>query len=175
MSKIIILYSTTDGHTIKISQRIQSVLENTGHNVKILPIASSNSAELLAADKIIIGASIRYGKHKKEVIDFISENKTLLEEKVSAFFSVSVVARKPNRNTPETNPYFKRFLSRVSWEPNAIGIFAGKIDYPKYSVLDRLMIRLIMFMTKGPTDPNAVVEFTDWEQVERFGKMVGEL
>jgi menaquinone-dependent protoporphyrinogen oxidase len=35
------------------------------------------------------------------------------------------------------------------------------------------MIRLIMFITKGPTDPKAVIEFTDWQQVESFGRLIG--
>jgi menaquinone-dependent protoporphyrinogen oxidase len=30
-------------------------------------------------------------------------------------------------------------------------------------------------MTHGPTDPTAVVEFTDWEQVEAFGRVVSEM
>jgi menaquinone-dependent protoporphyrinogen oxidase len=29
-------------------------------------------------------------------------------------------------------------------------------------------------MTKGPTDPAAVIEFTDWQQVEAFGRQVCE-
>ena len=37
------------------------------------------------------------------------------------------------------------------------------------------MIRFIMLMTKGPTDPTAVVEFTDWQQVEAFGRQLSEL
>ncbi|WP_370654382.1 flavodoxin domain-containing protein [Rhodoferax sp.] len=48
-------------------------------------------------------------------------------------------------------------------------MFAGKLDYPRYRFVDRFMIRLIMFMTNGPTDPKAVIEFTDWQQVEAFG------
>jgi menaquinone-dependent protoporphyrinogen oxidase len=35
------------------------------------------------------------------------------------------------------------------------------------------MIRFIMWMTKGPTDPNAVVEFTDWEAVDALGHKIG--
>jgi menaquinone-dependent protoporphyrinogen oxidase len=36
---------------------------------------------------------------------------------------------------------------------------------------------LIIYSTtaKGPTDPKAVVEFTDWEQVESFGRRIGEM
>jgi menaquinone-dependent protoporphyrinogen oxidase len=37
------------------------------------------------------------------------------------------------------------------------------------------MIRLIMWITKGPTDPKAVVEFTDWQQVEAFGRLIAEM
>lgn len=175
MNKVLLLYSTTDGHTVHISERIQSVLEKTGHEVKLLPILSVSSIELEDADKVVIGASIRYGRHKKEVIDFVLNNKAVLESKISVFFTVNVVARKAAKNTPKTNPYLKKFLSNVSWKPDKLAVFAGKIDYQKYGVLDRLMIRLIMFMTNGPTNPNSVVEFTDWEAVENFGRVISEL
>jgi len=175
VNKVVILYSTTDGHTVKISQRIKSVLENNGHDVMLLEISSSSRFELSGFDKIIIGASIRYGKHKQEVVDFVSKNSELLENKITAFFTVNVVARKPNKNTPNTNPYLKKFLSNVPWKPDKLAVFAGKIEYKKYSLLDRMIIRLIMFMTNGPTNPNTVVEFTDWEKVEEFGRAVGEL
>ena len=175
MGKVIVLYSTTDGHTIKICQRIQSVLKIAGNEAAVLEIDSAGSDQLAVYDKIIIGASIRYGKHNKNVFDFVAKNEGILKRKSSAFFTVNVVARKSNKNTPETNPYLKKFLSQVSWKPDKLAVFAGKIDYQKYGVFDRVLIRLIMFLTKGPTDPNAVVDFTDWEQVEEFGKIVGEM
>jgi menaquinone-dependent protoporphyrinogen oxidase len=37
------------------------------------------------------------------------------------------------------------------------------------------MIRLIMLMTKGPTDPATVIEFTDWTKVEAFGRVISEM
>jgi menaquinone-dependent protoporphyrinogen oxidase len=54
-----------------------------------------------------------------------------------------------------------------------MAVFAGKIDYQRYGFFDRQMIRLIMWLTKGPTDPMACVEFTDWSDVERFAQRVG--
>ena len=44
-----------------------------------------------------------------------------------------------------------------------------------YDWLDRNMIRLIMWITKGPTNPDADVEFTDWSKVEQFADTVREL
>lgn len=86
-----------------------------------------------------------------------------------------VVARKPGKDQPHTNPYCRKFLRQIAWKPKAAAVFAGKIDYPKYGPLDRFMIRLIMWMTKGPTDPAAVVDFTDWRRVEDFGRMIAAM
>jgi menaquinone-dependent protoporphyrinogen oxidase len=54
-------------------------------------------------------------------------------------------------------------------------VFAGKLDYPRYGFWDRQIIRFIMLLTKGPTDPRAVVEFTDWHEVERFARTVSDM
>lgn len=126
MARILIVYSSTDGHTLRICERLRQVLEPSGAEVR-------------------------------------------------AFFSISIVARKPEKNRPETNPYLGRFLARIRWRPRLVAVVAGRLDYPRYRPLDRLAIRLIMLMTGGPTDPRAVVEFTDWGEVEAFGRRVAAL
>ena len=175
MASILIVYSTTDGHTLKICQRLQQVIEQQAHRVTLISVDDEPDADLTLFDKIVIGASIRYGKHRPEVYDFIARNEKILASKPSAFFSVNVVARKPGKNRPETNPYIKRFQEKTSWQPTALAVFAGKIDYRKYRFRDRQIIRFIMWMTHGPTDPQTVVEFTDWEEVDAFGRRVWAL
>ena len=175
MANILIIYSTTDGHTIKICHRLQDVIEQQAHQVKMVSIQNEPQVDVAAFDKIVIGASIRYGKHSPLIIDFIKKNEQILSEKSNAFFSVNVVARKPNKNQPETNPYMQKFLKQISWHPKKLAVFAGKLDYPRYSFFDRLAIRFIMLMGNGPTNPKAVVEFTDWQQVEAFGKVVSAM
>lgn len=172
MASILIVYSTVDGQTLKICRQLQQVIERQAHRVKLVSIDDEPNADLKLFDKIVIGASIRYGKHRPQVYDFIKRNRTVLESKPSAFFSVNVVARKPEKNKPETNPYIGRFLKKACWRPKELAVFAGKIDYPRYSFRDRQIIRLIMWLTNGPTDPSAVVEFTDWDEVEAFGRRV---
>lgn len=175
MSKILIIYASTDGQTRKICQRLQQVVEQQIHRVTVVAIEDVAPIDVASFDKIIIGASIRYGKHSPLIVNFIEQNRQLLESKPNAFFSVNVVARKPEKSLPEHNPYLQKFLRRISWKPGIVAVFAGKIDYPSYRPLDRFMIRLIMWMTKGPTDPNAVIEFTDWQQVEAFGHTVAAM
>jgi menaquinone-dependent protoporphyrinogen oxidase len=175
MARILIVYSTTDGHTLRICERLRALIEAQGHQVTLVPVADAAAADLESCDKIVVGASIRYGRHSPLVVDFIERNAQALNRKASAFFSVSVVARKPGKNQPHTNPYVRKLLRRIAWRPREVGVFAGKIDYPKYSVLDRLVIRFIMWITSGPTDPKAVVEFTDWRQVEAFGSLIARM
>ena len=169
MSKFLIIYSTTDGHTKIICERIKNFLTD-GNLVELLSLEDSKKVDLSNFEKIIIGASIRYGKHSKELYKFINLNKNILDQKKSAFFSVNVVARKPEKNTAETNPYINKFLKISKWKPNKISVFAGKVDYPNYNFFDKYIIKFIMFITKGPTDTSKSYEFTDWSKVDDFSK-----
>ena len=119
-------------------------------------------------EKVIIGASIRYGRHNKKVQDFVVKNKNILESKKTAFFSVNVVARKEEKSTPETNPYVKKFLAKTNWKPNKVAVFGGKVDYPNYNFINRNVIRFIMMITNGPTNTDNSYEFTNWEMVKKF-------
>ena len=175
MANILLAYSTVDGHTLSICERIAEIVRWEGHDVALVAIDDGPTIDLDAYDKIIIGASIRYGKHRPQVVNLINSNTAKLESRPSAFFSVNVVARKPEKNPPETNPYLQKFLKQISWRPKYMAVFAGKIDYPRYGFWDRLAIRFIMWMTKGPTDPTAVVEFTDWTKVDEFARDFNEM
>ena len=169
MSDFLIIYSSTDGHTKTICEQIINFLNN-GNSVKLVSLDEATKFNLIEFNKIIIGASIRYGKHSNELYNFIKLNKKILEEKKGIFFSVNVVARKPEKNTAETNPYIKKFLKISKWKPERIGVFAGKVDYPNYNFFDKYIIKFIMFVTGGPTDTSKSYEFTDWSKVDDFAK-----
>ena len=175
MANILIIYSTTDGHTLKICKHLQQIIEHTGNHVTLVNVREAKTLDLKPFDKIVIGASIRYGKHSPEIHDFIDQHLHTLETTPSAFFSVNVVARKPEKRNADTNPYVKKFLKQIPWKPKTLAVFAGKIDYQRYGFWDRNIIRMIMWITKGPTDPMTNIEFTDWEQVEAFGRLVCEM
>lgn len=165
MKKKLILYSTTDGQTLKICERIKTKVSS---EIDIVSLDNIKSIKLDLYDLVILGASIRYGKHKLEVSNFVLNNKEVLESKKTAFFSVNAVARKDNKNTPESNPYILKFLKQTNWKPNYVEVFAGKINYPKYNLIDKYIIRFIMWITKGPTNIKNVYEFTDWAKVDHF-------
>ncbi len=169
MKSALIIYSSIDGHTKKISSKIAEYLSER-QNVDLVSLSEVNSLSLKNYQKIIIGASIRYGNYRKDLFEFIEDNLEELIEKENAFFSVNVVARKSEKNSAESNPYVKKFLRATKWEPKNIDVFAGVVDYPTYNYFDKFMIRLIMWITSGPTNTKARFEFTDWDRVKKFAE-----
>ena len=170
----VILYSSTDGQTLKICQEIKAQLELKGLYADLFSIDDATK-ELEQYSLIILGASIRYGVHHKKVIDFINRSKTVLDSVKTVFFSVNLVARKSEKNTPSTNPYVIKFFKNIDWKPTLVEVFAGKLDYKKYPFFDRIMIQFIMWITKGPTNTDTEIEYTDWKKVQTFSEKISTL
>jgi len=167
VARVLMPFWSEYGQTKRICERVRAELVPRGHSAELVPIQQCSPA-IDEFDSILIGASIRHGKHDPSVLQFILNHQALLESKPSAFFSVSLIARKPTRNTPETNPYVKAFIARSPWKPRLVGVFGGELDYQRYGLFNRYAIRLIMTINGGPTDLNTKVEFTNWDEVNRF-------
>ncbi len=114
--KIGIVYATVDGQTLKICTKIKEELLQLNNQVELYSIDDFKD-EITNFDKFIIGSSIRYGVHHKKIIEFINTNKSKLDTTKTAFFSVNLVARKPEKNTPTTNPYVVKFFKTINWKP----------------------------------------------------------
>jgi len=171
MNSTLIIFSTTDGQTQAICKEIASVI-NRDNEVEVISLENVLNINLSNYKQIVLGASIRYGKHDSAVYKFIKNNISILNKKKAVFFTVNAVARKPEKDSPETNPYIQKFLKLSNWNPALIGVFAGKIDYPKYNFVDKQIIRFIMWLTKGPTDTSQTYEFTNWGKVKEFANEI---
>jgi len=172
-SKLLILYSTVDGHTKHICEYMSEKL-NKKKEITISPIEDSKQFNLSDFSEIVLGASVRYGYHRKNVYEFINTYKAILEKKKTAFFSLNLTARKPEKNTPDTNPYIIKFLKKVQWEPTIKGVFAGRLDYPSLDCANKLAILFIMVITNGPKDISQVYELTDWKKVDQLIESISE-
>ena len=165
LMKTLILYSTHDGQTQKIASFIANVIKE---NVEVKSI--HDEFDLQAYDRIMIGASIRYGHFNKQLYKMLEKHTALLNQKTTSFFGVNLTARKPEKSTPETNVYVRKFLQRMTWKPTISAVFAGALLYPRYKFFDRIMIQLIMRITGGETDPTKEIEYTDWQKVRSFSE-----
>ena len=165
--KKIFIYSSSNGQSLKICEALNKNKESL-----IIDMDMLKTTKLDNFDQIVIGASVKYGDHNKKVYEFVKKNRALLEKKKTVFFSVNATARKSEKNTPKTNPYIIKFLKKTNWTPDHIGVFAGMIDFPNYNFIEKYIIKLIMWITNGPTDTSKTFEFTNWEDVKKFSEEI---
>ena len=90
MQKAVIIYSTTDGQTKRICEFLKQKLE-AKINIDLFSIEEIDQAELNLYDKIIIGASIRYGKHSPKLYKFIEKNIEVLKANFTAFLTLPLL------------------------------------------------------------------------------------
>ena len=174
MPHTLIVYATTDGQTRRISERIQQVFRDSGQQTTLADIDEAAQVDPADFDGFIAGASVRYGKHDPEMAAFLEGNRDAINRVPNAFFSVNLIARKPEKRNLEGNKYLRKFLERLSFSPMHVEIIAGKLDYPSYRFIDRIMIQMIMKITGGPNDGTSVIEYTDWDQVDGFAARMAE-
>ncbi|WGW00357.1 menaquinone-dependent protoporphyrinogen IX dehydrogenase [Vibrio sp. YMD68] len=173
--KALFLYSSQDGQTKKIIHYIQQELDL--NECDVIDIHQADTVELGKYERVLIGASIRYGHLNKKLYQFIQNHQSSLESGKSAFFCVNLTARKEEqgKDTPEGSVYIKTFLNKSPWKPKLIGVFAGALYYPRYKWIDKVMIRFIMKLTGGETDTSKEVEYTNWSKVTLFAKQFNDM
>ena len=86
MLPTLIAYSTTDGQTLQICQHLQQTLQSRGQRAVVMPVAQAQELDLADFGVLVLGASIRYGRHQREVQRFISQHHAALNRQPSVFF-----------------------------------------------------------------------------------------
>jgi menaquinone-dependent protoporphyrinogen oxidase len=160
------------GHTARIARRICASVAAAGGAGEMMDIneASHEGVDWGRYDVVAVGAPVLYGTYHKSVFLFVEKHRAALESKPNSFFNVSVVARTPEKATVEGNRYLQKFLELSPWRPKDLKVIAGKVDYPSWPWYDTLAIQMIMKMTKGPTDRRAVIDYTNWDDVQAYGE-----
>ena len=171
MSRIALLYMSREGQTRKIIHRIEAALSAKGHSCHAVAVDQAAAVTSLAdADAVMLGCSIRYGKHHPAFREFVKKHLEVLNAKPLFFFSVNLTARKPHRAQPYNNRYLVKYLKSSALRPDQVEVFAGALKYSTYDVFNKRMIQLIMKITGGSTDTSEDIEFTDWRRVISFAQ-----
>ncbi len=148
---------------------------NTRSPPQDLAVAQPAPEDLAAASVIVLVAAVRYGKHLPEADRFLAAYRSLAAPPPLALASVNLTARKPGKTTATGNAYLRKTIARHRLAPAVAVAFAGRLDYRRYGWLDRQIIRFIMLLTGGPTDPDTCIEYTSWQAVDDFAARIAGL
>jgi menaquinone-dependent protoporphyrinogen oxidase len=174
MKSVLVLYWSLRGHTARVARRICNSVVAAGGRAEMMDLkeAIHEGVDWSRYDVVVLGAPVIYGVYDKAILEFVKAHKAQLDAMPNSFFNVSVVARTPAKATVEGNRYMQKFLQVSAWKPRDLKVIAGKVDYPSWRWYDVVMIQLIMKMTHGPTDRRTVIDYTDWDDVDAYGRHV---
>jgi menaquinone-dependent protoporphyrinogen oxidase len=172
-----LFYATRDGQSRRIAERIASRLAENG--IPALPhdlaVASANARKLVEARLVVVVAAVRYGRPLPEAEQFLESYRALRHPPLLVLLSVNLTARKPGKDTADGNPYLRKSIARHRLAPALALAIAGRLDYSRYGWLDRQLIRFIMKLTGGPTDPKTCIDYTPWHVVDDLAARIAEL
>jgi menaquinone-dependent protoporphyrinogen oxidase len=171
VSKILIAYGTSEGQTARIAERIAGVIREHGHEAVPADVkrATPDPAEY---DAVIVGASVRRGRHQTQVGEYVRETREALERLPTAFFSVSLAICEPTEaGRKEAEGYAEEFFRLTRWHPGKVALFAGALRYTRYGVFTRWIMKRIARGKGSPDlDTSRDYEYTDWDGVTRFAE-----
>lgn len=172
---VLLLYASTHGHTARIAGRIAEAVRGADIEVDVRDAKRDAPAELSQYDGVVVGASLHGAHHQHEIVDWVKDHLEPLEDRQTAFFSVSLTAAEDTEEAREaTRKCIEDFEAETGWRPGRTVAVAGALQYREYDVFTRTLIRLMMKRGGHPTDTSHDHDYTDWDAVDRFGREFAE-
>jgi menaquinone-dependent protoporphyrinogen oxidase len=172
MSRIVVVFGTTDGQTAKIARRMADVLLNEQDSVDLFDTRAPLPARPLhGVDAAVLAGSLRMGKFQRPLVAFAREHRQALSRIPTAFLPVCLsAARDSEPARREVRKTVKRFIQETGFTPDVVLPVAGALLYTKYGFFTRLAMRMISKMAGGDTDTSRDYEYTDWNAVSDFAR-----
>jgi menaquinone-dependent protoporphyrinogen oxidase len=179
MKSVLVLYATRDGQTRRIAEHICAALGSQQLESDLRNVADVRQEfSLTPYSAAILCATVRLGKHEKEMTRFVKRHVAELQQMATAFVSVSLSAAgaedifRPPEMRAKARVDVKRvidaFLAETGWHPSQTKAVAGALLYTRYNFILRRVMRRIARQTGALTDMSQDYEFTDWAGLDRL-------
>ena len=175
MSRILILYGTSDGHTAKIAHVLADTLRSCGSVVRVSDAAREHPHPG-DFDGVIVAAPVRGGKYPKTVQRWVRSHADAVNPKPTAFVSacLGVLQRSPEVDRA-LRGIVDTFLADTGWRPTVVKPVAGALLYRHYNWFIRRVMKRIARKAGGDTDTSRDYEYTDWKELRAFAMGFGRV
>jgi menaquinone-dependent protoporphyrinogen oxidase len=175
-----VFFSTREGQTRRIAERIASDLRAEGVDVDVFDLARPRPISWAKYTAACLAASVHLGKHEASAVEFARQQRSDLERVSAAFISVSLSEagvedqRRSDgdrrRSAADVQRMIDGFVKETGWQPARVLPVAGALVYTQYNILLRFVMKRIARRAGGPTDTTRDHELTDWAAVDRFAQ-----
>jgi menaquinone-dependent protoporphyrinogen oxidase len=170
-----VFYATTDGQTKRIAERLAILFHERGVTSRAIDVASPDAdhVDWSHVRAAVLGASLHAGRHQRSAGKFARAHVHHLNERPSAFVSVSLsAASSAPKERDAATELAKQMPASVGWHPQHVACIAGRLAYTKYGWLTRLVMKRIARKEGAPTDTSRDYELTNWEKVTDVADLV---
>jgi menaquinone-dependent protoporphyrinogen oxidase len=176
MFRILVVYATREGQTAKIAGFLARELRAGGAIVELLNAADKQAGamDMMAYDKVVLGASMHAGRIEKELVGFISANLAALQSRTCHFFLVLMAAATEDqavrtRGLLDAEQMVRR---QLPMDVGPMEMIAGALSYTKYNWFIKWTMKRISAKYGGATDTSRDHEYTDWDRVRRYAQQL---
>lgn len=172
MARILVIFGTSHGHTARVVERLAGTCTRGGHEVTVRQgDRLSPETRLEDFDAVLVAGSVQFGRHQRYLEDFARQHAGRLTAMPSAFLSVcgALMGTWPRART-EAQKYVDRFAAETGWLPHRTWSIPGALQYTRYGMFIRWVMKFISMRTGRPTDTSRDYDFTDWDEIDRIAR-----
>jgi len=170
MSRILVLYGTTEGQTAKVAGVIGDTLRTGGIATDVIN-ARADWPSPRDYDAVIVAASVHGGGYQRAVRRWVRAHAQTLNQKPTAFVSVCLgVLQQDPKVAHELTAIVDRFRTATGWRPAIVKQVAGALPYSRYNWFTRWAMVRIVRKAGGDVDTSRDYEYTDWADVRAFAE-----
>jgi menaquinone-dependent protoporphyrinogen oxidase len=143
--KVLVCYATMHGSTTAVAEAVGDDLRKGGVVVDVRSVESVTDVGLYEA--VVVGSAIRTEKWLPQATVFVKNNKEILKDIPTAYFLTCLTLVNPSEEARTKAQTFLRPLLETVPEvkPTSIGLFAGVLDYSKYSAPVKAVMKYKMW------------------------------
>jgi menaquinone-dependent protoporphyrinogen oxidase len=169
MSKLAVLYATTEGQTMKIASHIAQRIREQGHDVDLHHIDALDDFDASRFDGVMLGGSIHEGHYQRYFVRWVAAHQHELASRPVALFTVCLAIESPHEEErAEARRFPDQLRERTKLVPDRSAVFAGALKYTQYSWLKRALMKQIAKHEDASIDTSKDHEYTSWPAVDAF-------
>ena len=169
MSRLLILFGTTDGQTGKIGRFLGDQFRAQGHEADLVEAGKGADPDPSGYSAVLVAASVHIGGYQRGVRRWVRNHATALRAKPNVFISVCLgVLQDDHKVRQEEQAIVERFVKQTGWQPSRVKIVAGALSYSRYNWITKWVMRRIARKGGVETDWHQDYEYTDWEDLRKL-------
>lgn len=184
--KILIAYTTNAGSTFEVAEAIAKTLSQGGGQIDVRKI--KEVVDVSPYDAMIVGGPMMMGWHKEAVNFLVKHQQVLSKMPVACFLTALRLTKTGETSLGTVSVYLDPALAKAPKDENKlsfmekydtiasylgpvlrkaplvklvnVGFFAGKLDYSKLSIFQKLFVKLLIRAEAG--------DFRNWEAIRQW-------